>query len=158
GGASADRARGAAGDGADAGSRAGPHRPGESRMRRRKKSLEVSTFPFLAVLLCAMGSLILVLLVMDRKAKLAAKYRAQQEYARAADEAARTAAERRAAREGARAAAIRQQDEQARAEWERKRAALHARLAAEESDLQARVAAARGEVARVVEKAQTERA
>lgn len=37
-------------------------------MRKRKK-LEVSTFPFLAVLLCTMGSLILLLLVMDKKAK-----------------------------------------------------------------------------------------
>ncbi|MSR30710.1 MAG: hypothetical protein EXR99_04315 [Gemmataceae bacterium] len=40
-------------------------------MKRRKK-LEVSTFPFLAVLLCTMGSLILLLLVIDRKAKKAA--------------------------------------------------------------------------------------
>jgi hypothetical protein len=40
-------------------------------MRKRKK-LEVSTFPFLAVLLCTMGALILLLLVMDKKAKKAA--------------------------------------------------------------------------------------
>lgn len=40
-------------------------------MRKRKK-LEVSTFPFLAVLLCTMGSLILLLLVIDKKAKKAA--------------------------------------------------------------------------------------
>ena len=40
-------------------------------MRRRRQTLHVSTFPFLAVLLCAMGSLILVLLVMDRRARLA---------------------------------------------------------------------------------------
>ena len=32
-------------------------------MRRRPRKLQVDTFPFLAVLLCAMGSLILVLLV-----------------------------------------------------------------------------------------------
>jgi hypothetical protein len=44
-------------------------------MRRRHK-LEVSTFPFLAVLLCAMGSLILLLLVMDRRAKIAARAKA----------------------------------------------------------------------------------
>ena len=37
-------------------------------MRRRRHKLEVSTFPFLAVLLCAMGSLILLLLVIDRRA------------------------------------------------------------------------------------------
>ena len=41
-------------------------------MRTRRQKLEVSTFPFLAVLLCAMGSLMLVLLVVDRKAKQAA--------------------------------------------------------------------------------------
>ncbi|MFO0863651.1 MAG: hypothetical protein U0744_03150 [Gemmataceae bacterium] len=44
-------------------------------MRRRHK-LEVSTFPFLAVLLCAMGSLILLLLIMDRRAKIAARAKA----------------------------------------------------------------------------------
>jgi len=37
-------------------------------MRKRKK-LEVSTFPFLAVLLCTMGALILLLLVMDKKSQ-----------------------------------------------------------------------------------------
>jgi hypothetical protein len=37
-------------------------------MRKRKK-LEVSTFPFLAVLLCTMGSLILLLLVIDKQVK-----------------------------------------------------------------------------------------
>jgi len=42
----------------------------EGPMRRRHK-LEVSTFPFLAVLLCAMGALILLLLIMDRRAKIA---------------------------------------------------------------------------------------
>ena len=46
-------------------------------MRKRKK-LEVSTFPFLAVLLCTMGSLILLLLVMDKKAKKAALEKAYQ--------------------------------------------------------------------------------
>ncbi len=44
-------------------------------MRRPRKHLEVSTFPFLAVLLCAMGSLILILMVFDRRAKLAANER-----------------------------------------------------------------------------------
>ena len=34
-------------------------------MKRRRHALQVSTFPFLAVLLCAMGSLILLLLVID---------------------------------------------------------------------------------------------
>src|SRR5262249_5016222 len=36
----------------------------------------VSTFPFLAVLLCAMGALILFLLVMDRRAKIVASNKA----------------------------------------------------------------------------------
>ncbi len=38
-------------------------------MKGRRHSLQVSTFPFLAVLLCAMGSLILLLLVLDQKAR-----------------------------------------------------------------------------------------
>ena len=42
-------------------------------MRRRRHTLQVSTFPFLAVLLCAMGSLILLLLVLDRRAKVVAR-------------------------------------------------------------------------------------
>ena len=41
-------------------------------MRRQRQKLQVSTFPFLAVLLAAMGSLILLLLVMDRRAKIVA--------------------------------------------------------------------------------------
>ena len=51
---------------------------GSGRMRRRRQALQVSTFPFLAVLLCAMGSLILLLLVMDRRAKAVALAKAQQ--------------------------------------------------------------------------------
>ncbi len=47
-------------------------------MRRRRHRLEVSTFPFLAVLLCAMGSLILLLLVLDRRAKVVAHAKALQ--------------------------------------------------------------------------------
>jgi hypothetical protein len=42
-------------------------------MRRRRHTLQVSTFPFLAVLLCAMGSLILMLLVLDRRARVVAR-------------------------------------------------------------------------------------
>jgi hypothetical protein len=48
-------------------------------MRRPRKHLEVSTFPFLAVLLCAMGALILVLMAMDRKARQAAEARGKDE-------------------------------------------------------------------------------
>ena len=44
---------------------------------RRRQQLRPDTFPFLAVLLCTMGSLILVLMVFDRKARLAACARAE---------------------------------------------------------------------------------
>jgi hypothetical protein len=96
-------------------------------MRRRRPLLQVSTFPFLAVLLCAMGSLILILLVIDRRAKLLA-------HAKALEKVARADAEREAA-----AAA-------ARAEWEQRRRDLHARLAQEEEQVIAEVASARREV------------
>src|SRR5439155_6869346 len=45
---------------------------------RRRHQLRPDTFPFLAVLLCAMGSLILVLLELDRRARSAAHARAEQ--------------------------------------------------------------------------------
>src|SRR5262249_18153426 len=45
-------------------------------MRRRRHVLQVSTFPFLAVLLCTMGSLILLLVVIDRRAKAVARAKA----------------------------------------------------------------------------------
>lgn len=43
---------------------------------RRSHHLKPDTFPFLAVLLCAMGSLIVILLVLDRQARLKAKTKA----------------------------------------------------------------------------------
>ena len=48
-------------------------------MRRTKAKLTVSTFPFLAVLLCAMGSLIMLLMVFDQRAKRAARQRNMQQ-------------------------------------------------------------------------------
>src|SRR5438093_972897 len=45
---------------------------------RRRNQLRPDTFPFLAVLLCAMGSLILVLMELDRRARSAAHARAEQ--------------------------------------------------------------------------------
>jgi hypothetical protein len=88
-------------------------------MRRPRRRLEVSTFPFLAVLLCAMGSLILLLLVLDRRAKAVARAKAEEAAtaARAEHEAesraaAEAAAERKAERERRRLA---RQDELARA-------------------------------------------
>jgi hypothetical protein len=75
-------------------------------MRRPRRRLEVSTFPFLAVLLCAMGSLILLLLVLDRRAKAVARARAEEAVLAARAErdaqaraAAEAAAERAAERE-----------------------------------------------------------
>lgn len=71
-------------------------------MRRPRHKLQVSTFPFLAVLLCAMGSLILFLLVIDRRAKLVARNKALQ--------AQQESAERRAARTAQQAEQQRTQD------------------------------------------------
>jgi hypothetical protein len=100
-------------------------------MRRRRKHFEISTFPFLAVLLCTMGSLILVLLVMDRKAKLAARQKAEQEVARAAEDARQAAEERRAALQRRRDAAL--------AEVERQRQLKHARLELDDNELQSQL-------------------
>jgi hypothetical protein len=97
-------------------------------MRGRRHKLQVSTFPFLAVLLCAMGSLILVLLVMDRKAHQAAQARAQREAARLAEEHARGAAAQQAERE--------RLQQQARTAWERKREVLHDKLTREQIEIQ----------------------
>jgi hypothetical protein len=87
-------------------------------MRRPRRRLQVSTFPFLAVLLSAMGSLILVLLVMDRRAKQVARAKAMQALAQADAEEQRRAAERRA-------------------EWERRRQELHAALLLQDQNVQA---------------------
>jgi hypothetical protein len=100
-------------------------------MKRRRQKLQVSTFPFLAVLLSAMGSLILVLLAVDQKARAAARAKAQREAARVVEQAEQEAAERRAKWERKR--------QEARAEWERKRDDLHAQLSEEERALQARM-------------------
>jgi hypothetical protein len=94
-------------------------------MRRRRQALQVSTFPFLAVLLCAMGALILLLLVIDRRAKMAA-------LARALHAQQQVAAERAKVRERLRA-----ESEQRRREREEK-----ARL--QERHLAEQVVAARG--------------
>jgi hypothetical protein len=108
-------------------------------MKRRRHTLQVSTFPFLAVLLSAMGALLVVLLSVDRKARLAALEKAQQATARAAEEAERIAAARRAEWEN--------RKQEVQADWERKREELHARLSAEERELQARMSRLRNELA-----------
>lgn len=95
-------------------------------MRGRRHKLQVSTFPFLAVLLCAMGSLILVLLVMDRKAHQAAQARAQREAAQLAEKSAQNVAA-------------------AQAEKEQKRQSLHAKLTKEQIELQMQIKKVRAE-------------
>src|SRR6516162_7912682 len=89
-------------------------------MRRPRRRLSVSTFPFLAVLLCAMGSLILLLLVIDRRAKAVARLKVE---AAIAQEAARD----------------QEADAQRQAEWERRRRELHSRLASENQDVAAQL-------------------
>jgi hypothetical protein len=93
-------------------------------MRGRRHKLQVSTFPFLAVLLCAMGSLILVLLVMDRKAHRAAQARAQRQAERLAEDTAHARAE------------CERMKQEKRAAWEQNRDALHSKLSNEQIDLQ----------------------
>src|SRR5262249_54781575 len=91
----------------------------------RAKQLKPENSPFLAVLLCAMGSLIRMLLVMDRRAKAVARAKAQ--------------------RAAAQAAAIDEQTQEAhRAELERRRQALHPALMQQEEELTAEVRAVQG--------------
>jgi hypothetical protein len=85
-------------------------------MRRPRHKLQVSTFPFLAVLLCAMGALILFLLVMDRRAKIVARNKARDVLAARTDEQRKIEAVRQS-------------------EWEKQRDALHEALAAQHQDL-----------------------
>ena len=117
-------------------------------MRTRRHKLQVSTFPFLAVLLCAMGALLLVLLVMDRRAHDAARFRAVQAARRSADEAGREAE--------ARHTALERQRQEAQAARQRERQAAHARLAAQESDVQKEIRLVREELARAARRLRTE--
>jgi hypothetical protein len=91
-------------------------------MRQRRQRLQVSTFPFLAVLLCAMGSLILFLLVIDRRAKIVARVKAiramEQTWSQATAEDEPAAAADRA-------------------EWERRRRLLHEQLMQEDQQIRA---------------------
>ncbi|MCS6852833.1 MAG: hypothetical protein NZ700_16870, partial [Gemmataceae bacterium] len=103
-------------------------------MKPRRQRLHVSTFPFLAVLLCAMGSLILLLLVMDRRAKVVARAKAL------------AAVERRREAEARAAAAALAQAAAQRAEWERRRQALLARLQAEEAEISRQLAEVHGQL------------
>jgi hypothetical protein len=106
-------------------------------MRRRRQKLEVSTFPFLAVLLCAMGSLILVLLIFDRRAQVAARARVAKKAAEQQQAAEELAAARNRAEEERRAEWQARQ-EKARAASEAEQARLHDYLANEQRQLQDR--------------------
>jgi hypothetical protein len=98
-------------------------------MRRRRRQMRPDTFPFLAVLLCAMGSLLLLLVVMDRRAKAVARAKAlQAAAARSAESAERDAA------------ALREQAEREE-EWQQRRQALHDALAGQEEELRNQAAA-----------------
>lgn len=98
-------------------------------MSRRNTKLQVDTFPFLAVLLCAMGALILVLLVMDRRSKLAANQRAQEQLRQQAADHAQAKQRRRDEYDAKKRAQ--------QAAWDRKRDALKARVDDEEKALSA---------------------
>jgi hypothetical protein len=85
-------------------------------MRRSRHKLQVSTFPFLAVLLGAMGSLIFLLLVMDRRAKIVARNKAREA-------------------QEARLAAVTASDCRRQEEWEEQRRRLHDLLATQDQQL-----------------------
>jgi len=87
-------------------------------MRRPRSKLQVSTFPFLAVLLCAKGSLLLLLFIMDRRAKIAARCRVNEELQ---TRQARTKAE----------------EEARQAEWEKAKEQLHLSLLQVQDQLRA---------------------
>jgi hypothetical protein len=106
-------------------------------MRRARHKLQVSTFPFLAVLLAAMGSLILLLLVMDRRAKIVARAKAQE-----------ALAARRKQNDGT--------EEQRRRDWENQRAALHAQLASQVQEIVSRQAAEQNEANQIADKLRAE--
>lgn len=94
---------------------------------RRRQRLQVDTFPFLAVLLCAMGALILLLLVLDRRAKIVAAHKARQALAQLQEEQQQAAAARLA-------------------EWERRRQALRDQLRREEAGVTAELQAAQSQL------------
>jgi hypothetical protein len=96
-------------------------------MRRRRHVLQVSTFPFLAVLLCTMGSLILLLLVIDKRAKAVARAKAAQEYA----ERKKTTAE---------------EDKAQQEEWEKQLRNLHAILSRQLDDVRGQADAVHGRI------------
>src|SRR4051812_40963732 len=120
---------------------------------RRRRQLEVSTFPFLAVLLCTMGSLILLLLVLDRRAKIVALNKAKNDFelvkADADHRSELTKAEnsRRQQERLQRQAEAERLAKEHRAEWEERSRQLHAALAAQEEELLGHIEEVRSQVA-----------
>jgi hypothetical protein len=120
-------------------------------MRRRKRHLEVSTFPFLAVLLCTMGALILLLLVLDRRAKIVALLQAKNEMAQLqAGKEQRDQARSHQQAEDERLA------QERKAEWLKRSQELHALLAQEEQQVVGQIEEAADQLAAATIKLQTE--
>ncbi|MCI0641458.1 MAG: hypothetical protein L0Y72_04330 [Gemmataceae bacterium] len=112
-------------------------------MRRTRHKLQVSTFPFLAVLLGAMGALILLLLVMDRRAKIVARNKALE--AHAAKQALALDHQKQAA-----------DDEHKKSEWESKRRELHELLLSQEREWSKHLGALQSELSKLLGQEKTE--
>jgi hypothetical protein len=106
-------------------------------MSRKRHAIHVDTFPFLAVLLCAMGSLILLLLIFDRRAKVVARAKAQENAAQAAARKAK---------------AVDSEDE----DWKRKIHQLHELLVQQQLELQNQLRAILGNKAATSQRLQDE--
>jgi hypothetical protein len=122
-------------------------------MRRRRHQLQVSTFPFLAVLLCAMGSLILLLLVLDRRAKIVAQYKARQEA-----ELVQAAQKRHALELVQQSAEEKRRAAERQAEWEHRQQQLHTLLAEQEQELLGKEQQVRTKVVTAAAKVEEEKA
>ena len=92
-------------------------------MKRRGHTLQVNTFPFLAVLLCAMGSLILLMLVIDRRARVVARAKALR-----AAQLAMT------------------EDQKSRVEWDQRRLRLREQLGKEDQSVTAEIQSIRRQI------------
>ncbi len=96
-------------------------------MRRPRRKLEVNTFPFLAVLLCAMGSFILLLMVIDRRAKIVSQNKAYEAHLA-----------RKLAYEAEHESALtanKERNDKLRFAWQAQKDKIHAELQAEEDAL-----------------------
>lgn len=116
---------------------------------KTRRRLGVDTFPFLAVLLAAMGALILVLLVMDLRAKRAARNRVAAQNTKAL--------EQRQAEIAARRADLAAQEEAQRQEYEQKRAALQREVESKQQTLAEEIQRADSQRAEALRNAAAER-